>query len=140
VIPVQYEHEFPYPYDEDGRRYPRLTVRVLNAANPTRGAIDVDAYLDSGAERSLFDGAIGRVIGIDLLSGEQKRYESTIGSSIPATLHAVRLEHLDVGAFELTVGFSSSRIKRNLLGRDFFNLAQIGFREHHLAFFITPRP
>jgi hypothetical protein len=38
------------------------------------------------------------------------------------------------------VGFSSGEIHRNLLGRDFFNLAQIGFRERHLTFFITPSP
>jgi hypothetical protein len=140
VIPVQYEHEFPYPYDEDGRRYPRLTVRVSNAVDPARGAVDIDAYLDSGAERSLFDGGIGRAIGIDLLSGEHRQYESTTGSSIAASLHAVRLDLVDLGTFELTVGFSSSRIKRNLLGRDFFDLIQIGFREHQLTFYVTPRP
>ena len=140
MITVQYEREFSYPYDQDGQRYPRLTLRVSNTVDPARGALDIDAYLDSGAQRSLFDGGIGRALGINLLSGEQKHFESTTGSSLAATLHPVRLEHVELGAFELAVGFSSSRIKRNLLGRDFFNLAQIGFREHELTFYITPKP
>jgi hypothetical protein len=140
LVIVQYEREFPYPYDQDGQRYPRLTLRISNTADPAQGSLDIDAYLDSGAQRSLFDGGIGRALGIDLLSGEQKHYESTTGSSLAATLHAVRLEHLDLGVFDLTAGFSSTRIKRNILGRDFFDLAQIGFREHQLIFYITPKP
>ena len=62
------------------------------------------------------------------------------GGVLPATLHAVQLSHADLGTFELEVAFSTTEIRRNLLGRDFFDLVQIGFREHHLAFFITPTP
>ena len=136
---VRYDHEFPYPYDLNGERFPRLTFRLTNPAHPGQ-AVDVDAYLDSGAQRSLFDGGIGRAIGIDLLTGEQKQYESTTGGSIVGMLHRVRLEHSDFGSFDLVVGFSSTRIKRNLLGRDFFNLVQIGFRERQLAFYLTAEP
>ena len=72
--------------------------------------VDVDAHLDSGAGRSLFSGLIGTALDID------------------------------VGSFDFELGFSSTDIHRNLLGRDFFNLAQIGFREHHLTFYVTPAP
>ena len=45
-----------------------------------------------------------------------------MGTVLTATSHPVRLSHSDPGDFELEVGFTSVRIKRNLLGRDFFNL------------------
>ena len=35
---------------------------------------------------------------------------------------------------------ASVRIKRNLLGRDFFNLLQIGFRERRQVFYVSLEP
>lgn len=139
MLNVRYDNEFPYSYDLNGERFPRLTIRLTNPASPDE-AVDVDAYLDSGAQRSLFDGRIGRAIGIDLLTGKERQYESTTGSSIAGMLHRVRLAHADLGLFDLELGFSTVHIKRNLLGRDFFDLVQIGFRERRLAFYVTPRP
>ena len=52
----------------------------------------------------------------------------------------MRLFHGDLGEFELEIGFSESPIRRNILGRDFFNLLQIGFRERYLVFYVTPTP
>ena len=37
--------------------------------------------------------------------------------------------HDSLGVNELMIAFSETRLTRNLLGRDFFNLFQIGFRE-----------
>jgi hypothetical protein len=31
-------------------------------------------------------------------------------------------------------------IQRNLLGRDFFDLVQVGFRENHSEFYVEPSP
>jgi len=139
VFTVTYEHLLAYVHDRDGKRFPRLTFRLSSAADPTR-AMDVEAYLDSGAEKSLFDGRIAAILGIDVLAGPRIRYESAAGSSFAATIHPVRLVHDDLGSYELDVGFTSAEIKRNLLGRDFFNINQIGFRENQLSFFITSRP
>ena len=50
-----------------------------------------------------------------------------------ACLHAVRLSHPELGCFDLEIGFSPFPLRRNLLGRDFFNLVQIGFRERQQA-------
>jgi len=57
-----------------------------------------------------------------------------------ARLHGVIASHPDLGPFHLTVGFSQGPIRRNLLGRDFFSLMQIGFREHYSAFYLTAIP
>lgn len=137
--PVSYAHRLDYSHDLAGKRFPRLTFRVSNPADPSL-AVDVKAYLDSGSERSLFDGRIGALLGVDILRGERIRFASATGSSFTATIHPVRLVHEDLGRFDLEVGFSTGELQRNLLGRDFFDLIQIGFRENQLAFFVTPRP
>jgi len=136
---VAYEYQIEYAYDLDGKRFPRLSFQIAKADDPAV-TVDVAAYLDSGAERSLFSGRIGAALGIDVLSGPKLVYQSTTDSRLVATLHTVRLIHPDLGSFSLEVGFSTSAIQRNLLGRDFFNLVQIGFREHYLTFYITPTP
>lgn len=55
MVTVSYEHDISYGYDPNGRRYPRLTLRIENPGTADE-ALDSDAYLDSGAERSVFDG------------------------------------------------------------------------------------
>lgn len=139
MVTVVYDHEFAYPHDMDGTRYPRLTLRGSNPADLAQ-AVDFEVYLDSGAQRSLLNGWIATSIGIDPLQGLPLSYEPTVGIALTATLHTIRLDHSNLGTFELEVGFSSGPIRRNLLGRDFFNLVQIGFREHQLTFYVTTAP
>jgi len=79
-------------------------------------------------------------LGIDILAGPRLVLQTTLGNRLEATLHPVRFMHPDLGSFTLEVGFSSTDIHRNLLGRDFFNLAQIGFRERFLTLYVTPAP
>lgn len=102
--------------------------------------IDMDAHLDSGAELSLFNGDFLTALNITLINSKPKGYSPTVGPSVTGYMHNVRLTVPGVGNFDLEVGFSDVPIRRNLLGRDFFNLVQIGFREHQLQFFIDPTP
>ncbi len=136
---VSYAYEFEYSYDDDGRRRPLLKLRLASLAEPAL-VVDVEAVLDSGAERSLIDGRIGAALGLDILRGSRLTFETMAGGVLPATLHTVQISHLKLGTFEFEIAFSTGEIRRNLLGRDFFDLAQIGFREHHLTFFVTPTP
>jgi hypothetical protein len=139
VVTVQYAYEIAYTPDPlVGDSFPILPLRVTNLNNSGR-ALDVNAYLDSGAQRSLFDGWIATALGFDLLSGQVLSYGS-LGGIIQGRLHQVRLSHLDLGEFDLEIGFSENPIRRNLLGRDFFNLIQIGFHERYLTFYVTPTP
>lgn len=136
---VSYRHQFEYGYDDDGERLPLLKFRLSNIADPTL-MVDVEVALDSGAERSLLDGRIGAALGLDVLGGPRLTFETMAGNLFPATLHTVQLSHSELGTFELEIAFSTGEIRRNLLGRDFFDLIQIGFREHYLTFFVTPTP
>ena len=136
---VDYPFQLPYSLDENGNHFPRLTFTV-SRVDGSGASLDLDLYLDSGAERSLLDGWIGTSLGLDLLAGPSIRYVNAMGHGLTATRHPILLRHVELGDFELEVGFSSAPIHRNLLGRDFFNLVQIGFRERRLELLIEPTP
>jgi hypothetical protein len=115
MVRVEYDHEILYADDPNGRQYPRLTLRLMNPADAER-AVDLDAYLDSGAERSLFDGRLAPLLGIeDLFAGQEVTFQSTVGAALAARLHPVRLSHPSLGTFDVQVGFSTGPIGRLLL-------------------------
>jgi len=121
------------------KHFPVLQLRIVASGLQTP-PVDVDAHLDSGAELSLFQGWIPRAIGLDILSGRTRKYYPVNKQEIEARVLPVRLFHDRLGAFEMEIGFSLAGIKRNLLGRDFFDLIQIGFREHQITLYITAKP
>lgn len=135
---VEYQYSFNYRQFQSGT-FPALQVHITRPDNSELG-FDTDAYLDSGAERSLFDGQLLAVLEIDLMNDQPKPYSSTLGNSVTGYLHSVRLTIPEIGEFSLEIGFSDSPIRRNLLGRDFFNLVQIGFRENQLQYFLNVTP
>lgn len=63
---------------------------------------------------------------------------STTGEEIVARLHRVRIDHERLGERLLEVAFSEAPVVRNLLGRDFFGLFQIGFRELQSTLLFAP--
>src|SRR5262249_8090177 len=137
MVTIQYVAEFAYTHDPlSGDPFPILLLQVANPHDPGQ-ALDINAYLDSGAQRSLFDGWIATALGFDLLSGPELRYISIAGVGLAARLYQVRLTHPNLGSVELEVGFSTAPISRNLLGRDFFNFFQIGFHERYLTFYMS---
>jgi hypothetical protein len=139
MVDVSYSHELDYLRDsESGKPFPGLWVVVCGPVNDRE--LEVQAHLDSGTEKSFLDGQIGKAIGLDPGDGEVLYYRSSTGAELVARLHRVRLAHEELGAHELMVGFSERRITRNLLGRDFFDLFQIGFREHHSKILFSPEP
>jgi hypothetical protein len=75
MVTVEYHHEIAYGYDLNGRQYPLLTIRPINPADAEQG-VDLDAYLDSGAERSLFHGTLAPIIGLNLLDGRVINFQS----------------------------------------------------------------
>lgn len=141
MVKVDYVHTFNYLYDEStGRLFPKLLITLINPSDPNL-KIETDAYLDSGAERSLFKADYVLALNMDFQSGQGVQVGSSLrGTWGEARMHRVRLSHEDVGDFELEIGFIEAPLSRNLLGRDFFNLIQIGFRERQQVFYITPAP
>jgi hypothetical protein len=138
LVRVDYQHSFNYRQLPAGS-FPIVQVRI-SRQDDREIAIDTDAYLDSGAAGSLFDGRLLTALEIDVVNQRAVPYSPTFGGSITGYLHDVRLSIPDVWDFNLAIGFSETEIRRNLLGRDFFNLVQIGFREHQLQYFLNTFP
>ncbi len=139
MLTVAYPHEFSYRQSLAGGTFPILPV-TISAAHELARPADVIVYLDSGAQRSLLDGTLAGAIGLDLLRGHRLTFASAAGFSIDTVIHPVRLSHPDLGAFNLEIAFSTVPLRRNLLGRDFFNLVQIGFRERQQVFYVRAEP
>lgn len=139
MIIVEYATDLPYSYDPNGHLFPRLTMRLQNPDHEEQ-ALEVDAYLDSGAERSLFDGRFAGIVGFDLLSGPEWRFSGTSGAHITARLHRVIVSHPALGTHSIELAFSTASLSRSLIGRDIFALCQIGFREAQSRVLISPLP
>jgi hypothetical protein len=138
---VTYAHSFPYSTDPvSGRTFPGLPVRLSLPGNSEPG-VDVEPHLDSGAELSIFDGRLlVRALRLDLMAGREVILGSVGGSSLTVRIHRLMLSHPDLGRFTLDAAISTVPIKRNLLGRDFFQRIQIGFREFHQIFLVATAP
>jgi len=117
---------------------PILTV-TLSIGNET-DVVDLDAYIDSGTSTSLFAGSFFAALGGELINERQKTFTSTAGVPITAYLHPVSITVPELGSFNLDIAFSNGPIFRNLLGRDFFNLVQIGFRESRQQIYLNATP
>ncbi|MBI3799407.1 MAG: hypothetical protein HY268_20875 [Deltaproteobacteria bacterium] len=87
---VSYAYEFAYTYSsQTGDPFPVLALQIASPDHPEQ-ALDIDVYLDSGAQRSLFDGRIGTALGLELFSGPELRYVSVAGVGLAARLHRVQ--------------------------------------------------
>jgi hypothetical protein len=138
---VPYSHSFPYSTDPvSGRTFPGLPLRLSLPGNSELG-VDVEPHLDTGTELSIFDGRLlVRALRLDLMAGREVILGSVGGSSLTVRIHRVALAHPTLGRFTLDAAISTVPIRRNLLGRDFFQHIQIGFREFHQTFLITTAP
>lgn len=136
---VDFSFEAPYLISISGKSFPGLIVTLENTYDPST-AIEVRAALDSGAEYSLFDGQVAQAIGLDLISGAQFTFVTTGGATIDARILPVVIRHPNLDAFKMDLRFSTGKIRRDILGRDFFNLLQVGFREHHRLVYLSATP
>ena len=116
-----------------------LQIEIVNPIDPAQ-RVDVDAYLDTGASRSVFFGWIPAAIGLALLDGQPITYVNNMGHEQEGRGLNVLVGHPDLGQFPLDIGFAMWDAPRSLLGRDFLNLVQVGFRERQQAFYIEPSP
>jgi len=116
--------------------FPALFIELQNPSNPAK-SIQIPAELDSGAEYSLFEGLLALTIGLDLFEGKPFAFQLNNGVSLDARTLPVVISHGDLGRFDFNARFSTGPLRRNILGRDFFDLLQVGFDEHHSEVYLS---
>jgi hypothetical protein len=136
LLTVVYQFRIPYLRRLDGSLFPGLAVELQN---PLTGAttIEIDTELDSGAEYSLFQGQWARAIGLDLFDGTPFEFGLVNGALLDARILPVVISHRQLGRFDLRARFTTGPVRRNILGRDFFDLLQVGFDEHHTEVYLN---
>jgi len=141
VTAVAYTHSFAYLSDRDsGKLFSGLRLAISSPEKRVR-TVDTVAQLDTGSDFSIFDGQLlVGALGIDLMDGPVILLASSGGFSITGRIHPIEILHPDLGRFTLDAAISTVPIRRNLLGHDFFQRIQIGFREFHRTFLITAAP
>jgi hypothetical protein len=134
---ITFDHDLDY-LDTSFGWAPALLVTLGNPQRPGE-SIDALGFLDTGAQRTLFDGELTQALGIDIFSGRKQDFSFTQGGSMSAHQHEVVLSHPALGRLSFPVCFSLGPIHRNLFGRDFLELLQVGFRQYDQMFFLSPR-
>ena len=84
--------------------------------------VEVRAFADTGASRSLFHSSIASVLGIDIEKGKETKAMVADGSFISVYLHKISVRFCGK-EFEASIGFSKRLgAEFNILGRkDFFD-------------------
>ena len=117
-----------------GSHYPIIPVKFLS----NRGEVNTSAIVDSGASVSIFNGSVGRQIGIDVESGEKRIFQGASAKMI-GYVHKVRMEVAGI-EFDCKAAFSDELgTSFNLLGREtIFDKFIITFNEKLLELDISP--
>ena len=105
-----------------------------------KGSINVDALIDSGADRRLFNAQIGREIGLEIEKGERETFSGIESGEIVAYLHKIKLQIIGIEKIvELEAGFTDAPGVFAILGEDgFFDAFKIKFEKDHDIIEITP--
>jgi hypothetical protein len=122
---VVYQLRVPYLRRFNGSLFPGLVVALQNRSTGEQ-TVEINAELDSGAEYSLFKGEWAVAIGLDLFGGTPFAFGLANGISLDSRILPVVLSHAELGRFELDARFSTGPLRSNILGRDFFDLLQVG--------------
>jgi hypothetical protein len=130
VVTIDFDKAVGYRYSLSGKLAPIVAMRL---SNEKENSVDVQAYVDTGAEFSLFRADYLNPLGLNLLDGDAEEV-STLVASFPIYRHIVRISLFDELRFNLRVGFSDL-IRRDLLGRDILDKVHFAMREHHRQMF-----
>jgi len=98
------------------------------------------ALIDSGADRSLFNFEIAKIIGLDIFNKQIEYFGGIGGTRIPAYLHPIRLQILGFSeVIETRAGFADSPGIGAILGQEgFFDAYRIKFERDRGVIEINP--
>jgi len=134
--------KFPYlktPRVDPRKKWISRPIIPITLFGP-KGSVSIDALIDSGADRCLFNDQIGREIGLDLEKGEKEIFSGIEGGQIGAYLHKIQLKIIGIEKrIEIIAGFSDAPGVFAILGQDgFFDAFRIKFEKDHNIIEINP--
>jgi Aspartyl protease len=108
---LEFDLEHIYP-DEPGRNIPvPVTLEVGNAS------ARLLAFVDTGAERCIFQSEYADILGLELRAGEQLIFSGAGGGRIEGYGHTVTIEVLDQRVESVVFFTDHPGFRRNVLGR-----------------------
>jgi len=105
-----------------------------------RGNLTIWALIDSGADKCLFNSALGKEIGLDLEKGEKENFNGIEGEQIVAHMHRIQLQVIGIDEkIEVVAGFTDAKGVFAILGQEgFFDAFRIKFERDHNIIEINP--
>lgn len=134
--------KFPYlkiPREDSRKKWIARPIIPITLFGP-KGSVNVDALIDSGADRCLFSAELGREIGLELEKGEKEIFSGIEGGEVEAFLHKIQLQIMGIEKkIEIIAGFTAAPGVFAILGQDgFFDAFRIKFEKDHNIIEITP--
>ena len=101
-------------------------------------SVRLAASIDTGATFCLFRAELATTLGLDLTSGELKRFR-TANSYFDAYGHEVELSVLGLAMFSIVYFFADAAINKNVLGRvGWLDRVRLGLVEHDSHIYLAP--
>ena len=124
--------KFPYQLFRDSY-YPIIPVTIIKNIK-----LNTSAIIDSGASISIFSGSIGRLVGVDIETGEKRVFQGA-SAKLAGYIHKVKMI-IGGKVIECKVAFSDElSTSFNLIGREtIFDKFIITFNEKHHEISIEP--
>ena len=116
----------------------RVGISVPVALKSGDKIVRLAASIDSGATFRLFRAELAMSLGLDLTSGDLKRFR-TANSNIDAYGHEVELSVLGLTTFSTVYFFANTAINKNVLGRvGWLDRVRLGLIEHDSHIYLAP--
>ena len=136
---MKYKYSGIYDFSNTNKRLikrPIVEIELFNNGNSIKGA----AVIDSGADKSLFNIAYAKEIGIDLTNAHKEEFMGIGGTRVSCfvTIIEIKMQHIDE-KYKIEAGFIESDAVNILLGQEgFFDQNRIRFEKDHDTFEIIP--
>jgi hypothetical protein len=113
-----------------------ISVPVVLKSGDKR--VQLAASIDTGASFCLFRAELATALGLDLTSGELKRFR-TANSNFDAYGHEVEVSVLGLTTFSTVYFFADAAINKNVLGRvGWLDRVRLGLVEHDSNIYLAP--
>lgn len=128
---LEFTRVHSYAHSEKGIELP---VVLRSGSNK----ISLVASVDTGASFCLFAGELAESLGLDLTSGEPKRFR-TANSNLDTFGHEIEISTMGVVTYSMVYFFQDPFVIRNVLGRiGWLDRMRFGLIDHDSRIYLSP--